>query len=92
MLLRRRQARDGETFSVAHVDRGNGQFYRVDSLGFLSIDGLYRALGETARENKQPQFYDACFTAEYPTRLPDQKALTTSGLCRLSPQADSESG
>lgn len=38
-------------------------FIRVDSLGFLSIDGLYRALGETARENKQPQFCDACFTS-----------------------------
>ncbi|CAH2399484.1 Amidophosphoribosyltransferase [Mesorhizobium escarrei] len=49
------------------------KFIPVDSLGFLSIDGLYRALGETARENKQPQFCDACFTAEYPTRLLDQE-------------------
>ena len=46
-------------------------FIRVDSLGFLSIDGLYRAVGETARNNEQPQFCDACFTTEYPTRLTD---------------------
>jgi len=47
------------------------QFIRVDSLGFLSIDGLYRAVGETARDNDLPQFCDACFTAQYPTRLAD---------------------
>ncbi len=46
-------------------------FIRVDSLGFLSIDGLYRAVGEAARDNDQPQFCDACFTKEYPTRLTD---------------------
>ncbi|RUU99039.1 amidophosphoribosyltransferase [Mesorhizobium sp. M6A.T.Cr.TU.017.01.1.1] len=57
------------------------KFIRVDSLGFVSIDGLYRALGETARENKQPQFCDACFTAEYPTRLLDRasSALAAGG-------------
>ncbi len=47
------------------------EFLRVDSLGFLSIDGLYRAVGETARDNEAPQYCDACFTAEYPTRLAD---------------------
>lgn len=46
-------------------------FIRVDSLGFLSIDGLYRAVGEAARDNDAPQYCDACFTGEYPTRLAD---------------------
>lgn len=46
-------------------------FIRVDSLGFLSIDGLYRAVGEAARDNESPQFCDACFTRDYPTRLTD---------------------
>jgi amidophosphoribosyltransferase len=46
-------------------------FIRVDSLGFLSIDGLYRAVGEAARNNETPQFCDACFTSQYPTRLAD---------------------
>jgi amidophosphoribosyltransferase len=46
-------------------------FIRVDSLGFLSIDGMYRALGEAGRNGQQPQFCDACFTGDYPTRLAD---------------------
>ena len=48
------------------------EFIRVDSLAFLSIDGLYRAVGEAARDNDQPQFCDACFTGAYPTRLLDR--------------------
>ncbi|MDZ7823319.1 MAG: amidophosphoribosyltransferase [Ahrensia sp.] len=47
-------------------------FIRVDSLSFLSIDGLYRAVGEANRNNDMPQFCDACFTGQYPTRLLDQ--------------------
>ena len=47
-------------------------FIRVDSLGFLSIDGLYRAVFEPGRNNDAPQFCDACFTGEYPTRLLDR--------------------
>jgi amidophosphoribosyltransferase len=47
------------------------EFIKVDSLGFLSIDGLYRAVGKPKREGSAPQFCDACFTGEYPTRLTD---------------------
>ena len=47
-------------------------FIRVDSLGFLSIDGLYRSVFEPSRNNGAPQFCDACFTGEYPTRLTDR--------------------
>ncbi len=46
-------------------------FIRVDSLAFLTIDGLYRAVGEAARNAEQPQYCDACFTKDYPTRLTD---------------------
>ncbi len=49
-------------------------FIKVDSLQFLSIDGLYRAVGEAARNPQQPQFCDACFTGAYPTRLADREA------------------
>ena len=38
----------------------------ADSLAFVSIDGLYRAMGEHARNQSLPQFCDACFTGEYP--------------------------
>jgi amidophosphoribosyltransferase len=44
----------------------------VDSLAFISMDGLYRAMGEPGRDNENPQFCDACFTGEYPTQLTDQ--------------------
>ena len=47
-------------------------FIKVDSLGFLSIDGLYRAVDEPSRDNAHPQFCDACFTGQYPTRLMDR--------------------
>jgi amidophosphoribosyltransferase len=43
----------------------------VDSLAFLSIDGLYRAVGEIRREQAMPQYCDACFSGDYPTRLAD---------------------
>ena len=46
-------------------------FIRVDSLGFISLDGLYRAAGEAARDNDMPQYCDACFSGDYPTRRTD---------------------
>ncbi len=46
----------------------------VDSLAFLSIDGLYRAVGEAKRNGDVPQYCDACFTGDYPTALTDQSA------------------
>ncbi|HEV2079377.1 MAG TPA: amidophosphoribosyltransferase [Allosphingosinicella sp.] len=48
-------------------------YINADSLAFLSIDGLYRALGEDLREEQQPQHCDACFTGDYPTRLTDHE-------------------
>ena len=50
-------------------------YIKVDSLAFLSIDGLYRALGEEMRVDDAPQFCDACFTGDYPTRLTDQEDI-----------------
>ena len=51
--------------------RDMAAFIKVDSLGFLSIDGLYRAVNEPGRNAECPQFCDACFTGEYPTQLTD---------------------
>ena len=48
-------------------------YIKVDSLSFLSIDGLYRALGEEGRDEGHPQRCDACFTGDYPTHLTDQE-------------------
>jgi amidophosphoribosyltransferase len=44
----------------------------ADSLAFISIDGLYRALGQGFRKPEAPFYCDACFTGEYPIPLPDQ--------------------
>ncbi|HTV88130.1 MAG TPA: amidophosphoribosyltransferase [Stellaceae bacterium] len=46
----------------------------VDSLAFISIDGLYRAMGEAARDRRSPRFCDACFTGDYPIRPADADA------------------
>lgn len=44
----------------------------VDSLKFISLDGLYRALGEAqGRNNDCPQYCDACFSGEYPVAPSD---------------------
>lgn len=43
----------------------------VDSLAFISFDGLYRAVGEARRNSDAPQFCDACFTGDYPIALTD---------------------
>ena len=47
------------------------EFIQADSLAFVSIDGLYRAVGEKERNKSCPQHCDACFTGDYPTRLTD---------------------
>ena len=44
----------------------------VDTLAFISIDGLYRAVGFQDRNNDMPQFCDACFSGDYPIALPDR--------------------
>jgi amidophosphoribosyltransferase len=44
----------------------------VDSLRFISLDGLYRAAGEAAGRNPDaPQYCDACFSGEYPVAPSD---------------------
>ncbi len=55
--------------SVAEIGAEIG----VDSLAFVTIDGLYRAMGEAAgRDRARPRFCDACFTGDYPIPLSDR--------------------
>lgn len=49
-----------------------GRHIGVDSLAFISIDGLYHAVGGTPRDAETPQFCDACFTGKYPVPLTDR--------------------
>ena len=47
----------------------------VDSLRFISLNGLYRAVGESGGRNAQsPQYCDACFSGEYPVAPRDMIA------------------
>ena len=55
-----------------------------DSLAFLSIEGLYRAMGETARDPLRPQFTDHCFTGDYPTNLTDVSGEAKTQLSLLA--------
>lgn len=45
----------------------------VDKLGYISIDGLYRAIAQSKRNEDNPQYCDACFTDKYPIRLSDKE-------------------
>lgn len=45
----------------------------VKTLSFLSIDGVYKALGHDKRDDKNPQFTDHCFTGDYPVKPTDLK-------------------
>ncbi|MBY0563291.1 MAG: amidophosphoribosyltransferase [Hyphomonadaceae bacterium] len=56
----------------------------VDTLRFLSIDGLYWAMGEAARDPDAPQFTDHAFTGDYPTPLLDQVNETARRDSQLS--------
>jgi amidophosphoribosyltransferase len=50
---------------------GMAEHIHADSLAFLSIDGLYRAVGDDSRQATKPSYCDACFTGDYPTTLTD---------------------
>ena len=57
---------------AARMDiQGMADYIHADSLAFVSIDGLYRAVGASGRNEARPQFCDACFSGEYPTTLTD---------------------
>jgi len=58
-------------------------FIKADSLSFVTIDGLYRAVGDAGRDNACPQFCDACFTGDYPTKLTDLTESETPDLLTL---------
>ncbi len=61
------------------------KFMGADTLAFVSIEGLYRAMGLNERNRETPQYCDACFTGEYPVRLIDRDGgQTTPQLSFLS--------
>jgi len=59
------------------------KFIGVKSLSFLSVEGLYRAMGYKKRNVNIPQFTDHCFTGDYPI-IPIDKSLDKSKFDQLS--------
>jgi amidophosphoribosyltransferase len=54
-------------------------FIGASSLAFLSVDGIYKALGHERRDPRAPQYTDHCFTGDYPTALVDQNGRAHDG-------------
>jgi len=64
--------------AATHDLEGMREFIGADSLAFLSVDGIYRAMGFEARDPLRPQFTDHCFTGDYPTGLTDVEGQDAS--------------
>lgn len=64
---------------------------RRRQLGFVSLDGLYRAVGEARGRNSAcPQYCDACFSGEYPVAPFDQleRGFRMKSDCAAHPVTD----
>ena len=55
----------------------------ADSLAFITMDGLYRAMGAGRRKAEAPQFCDACFSGAYPIELTDITGGASRGQLSL---------
>jgi len=63
-----------QLLAATHSMEEMKEYIGADSLAFLTIDGMYRAMGyEDGRNNDLPQFTDHCFTGDYPTALTDRE-------------------
>jgi amidophosphoribosyltransferase len=62
----------GGLLAATHTLEEMREIIGADSLAFLSIDGMYRAMGFPGRDPANPKFADHCFTGAYPTHLTDQ--------------------
>jgi amidophosphoribosyltransferase len=60
------------------------QFIGADSLAFVSMDGLYRAMGEARRDPAAPRFCDACFSGDYPIAITDLSSAKDGQLSFLA--------
>lgn len=70
--------------AATHTLEEMRQFIGADSLAFLSVDGLYRAMGYEGRDKNVPEFTDHCFTGDYPTPLTDLAGETPRQLSLIA--------
>jgi amidophosphoribosyltransferase len=71
----------GKLLAARHSVEEMAKLIGADSLAFISLDGLYAALGKPGRDPAMPQYCDACFTGDYPIGLSD---LNTEAERQLS--------
>ena len=64
----------GKLLAAHHNVKEMAELIGADSLAFISIDGLYQALGKAGRDPAAPYYCDACFTGQYPIALADYDA------------------
>jgi amidophosphoribosyltransferase len=60
------------------------RFIGADTLAFISMDGLYRAMGEPGRDPANVRFCDACFSGDYPISLTDNTGGKSGQLSFLA--------
>ena len=66
------------------------EYINAKSLKFLSLDGLYKALANSKRNDNYPQFSDHYFTGDYPIKPADNlKGLKVKQLSLLSGKSSS---
>jgi amidophosphoribosyltransferase len=70
-----------------HDVAGMAAYIGADSLAFVSLDGVYRAMGMPGRDAESPAFCDACFTGDYPIQLVDQEGGNQAQLSLLAETA-----
>lgn len=73
--------------AATHDLEGMRRYIGADSLAFLSVNGVYRAMGFEARDPARPQFTDHCFTGDYPTALTDKASAVASEQLSLLAEA-----
>jgi len=74
----------GKLLAARHDVAEMANLIGCDSLAFISLDGLYRALGHVRRDPDAPYFCDACFTGDYPIALPDMDEPRSRQLSLLA--------
>ncbi len=60
-----------QLLAAKHTVAEMAKLINVDSLAFVSIEGLYRAVSGITRSASAPQYCDACFSGNYPIALTD---------------------
>ena len=62
-----------ELLAARHDIEGMRATIGVDSLAYISMNGLYRAMTGSGRDDQSPQYCDACFSGDYPIPLSDNE-------------------